>query len=257
MTSTIGLAGQDMNGEGPFAPKPSITNIIGTMNEDFLPGYYAKLVAEHAVNNLGALNYSVEKFGPQLAVNALKAVPNRPNPAAAVGDEVHTAIDVLHSTGAVTQPEDFSTTTARQMFAQYRHFAAVERPEIVATEFTVWSYRYGYAGTGDLLWRWRDAFWAVDTKTGNRVYPKVAMQCAALARADVIIDAQGEELPVPEVDKIGVLHVRPRSVKLYELQHAEQAFAAFVGLKAAFDWKRSYKERTITEPLVTTEHRAS
>lgn len=247
-----------MGGEGPFTPKPSITNIIGTLDEKFLPSFYSKLVAEHAVNNLGALNYSVEKFGPQISINALKAVPNRPNPAAAIGDEVHNAIDEFCTTGAITPEENFATLTASRMYRQFLAFMKAEKPEVIASEFTVWSYRFGYAGTGDLMWRWRDAVWIVDTKTGNRVYPKVAMQCAALANADVIISDTGQELEVPKADKLGVFHVRPRSARLYELQNADEAFKAFVGLKAAFDWVRFYKPLTVpATPVAEVQQRAS
>lgn len=256
MTTAIGMAGQDPKGEGPYTPRPSITNILSVMDEGFLPEYYAKLVAEHAVQNFGSIRFMAEKFGVQTAVNALKAIPSRPNPAAAIGDEVHAAIDVLHTTDVITT--EFATTTARQMFAQYRHFVSEERPVILASEFTVWSYDHGYAGTGDLLWAWRDCVWVIDTKTGTRCYPKVGMQCAALANGDVILDDQGNEHPVPRAGKLGVLHIRPRSCKLYELQHVDEAFQAFLGLKACFDWRRFCKDSTIPEaPVSRTEFRAA
>lgn len=255
MTTTIGLAGQDSEGEGPYTPRPSVTNIISVMDKGFLPRLYAKMVAEHAVQNLDAIRYQVQTFGPQIAIGALKAVPSKPNPAAAIGDEVHNAIDLLARGEIVSE---FATTTARQMFAQYRHFIAEEQPQIIASEFTVWSYTYGYAGTGDLLWKWRDWLWVVDNKTGNRCYPEVAMQTVALSEADVILDDQGNERPMPKADKIGVLHVRPRSVRLYELQNPAEAFKAFLGLKAAFDWRRFYSGSTVPEtPVSKTEFRLS
>lgn len=247
----------DPTSESGYTPRPSITNIIGIMNEGFLPSYYAKLVATYAVENLAGIKYQSEKFGNETAINALKAIPSRPNPASAIGDEVHDAIDRFFH-GDVASDDEFSTPTARQMFRQWRHFHAESGIEILSTEFTVWSYKHGYAGTGDIMARFQDAVWIMDTKTGNRVYPKVAMQCAALANADVILTDDGRELPMPATDKIGVLHVRPRSVKLYELQHAEGAFDAFLGLKGAFDWNRYYKHHTVPhEPLATTEYRFS
>lgn len=226
------------------------------MDEGFLPGHYAKLVAEHAVNNFDSIRYQVDKFGPDIAIGALKAIPSRPHPAAAIGDEVHSAIDVFCRTGEIVK--EFATTTARQMFGQFLHFMREEKPEILASEFTVWSYKHGYAGTGDLMWKWRDGVWIVDTKTGNRIYPKVAMQCAALASGCVILDDEGNELPMPHVDKLGAFHVRPRSAKLYELQHPNEAFSAFLGLKAAFDWRVFYKDASVpSEPLSRTEFKAS
>lgn len=245
----------DPQTENEFSPRPSITNIIGVMDEGFLPGYYARLVAEYAVENLSGLNYQVAKFGPEIATNALKAIPSRPNPASAIGDEVHDAID-LFCHGEIKPYEDFATPTARNMFRQWRHFYDSARPEIIASEFTVWSYKHGYAGTGDLMVRWRDDAWIWDTKTGNRIYAKTAMQCAALANADVILTDDGRELPMPKTDKIGVLHVRPMSVKLYELQHPFAAFDAFLGLKRAFDWRRFWKDTSVPlKPIAETAHR--
>jgi hypothetical protein len=243
--------GQQVNGpEGPYTPKPSITNILKVMDEGFLPNFYAKLVAEHAVENLGTLRDTTEKFGSSVAAGVLKAVPSRPHPNAAIGDEVHDAIDAFVND---RETPAFSTSTAENMFVQFLHFLSVEAPEIVATEFTVWSYKYGYAGTGDILWRWRDALWIVDTKTGNRVYPKVAMQCTALGNADVILDADGSESPMPHADRYGVFHIRPRSAKLYALQNTDEAFSAFLALKTVFDWQRFHKDSTIpASPLAVT-----
>lgn len=242
-------------GEGPYAPKPSITNIIHLLDEGFLPGYYAKLVAEHAVQNLDTIKANVTKFGPDLAIGALKAVPAQPHPNGPIGDEVHDAIDaMIHGRPATP----LTTVTARNMFAQFQHFMAVEKPEVIQTEFTVWSYKYGYAGTGDLLWVYQGALWIVDTKTGQRIWPKVAMQDGALANADVILDADGNEHPMPKATRFGCLHIRPRSAKLFELDHVDEAFKAFLGLKAAFDWGRFYKAGTIpAEPLARTEYKAA
>lgn len=248
--SSAALANLDLGTEGPYAPKPSVTNIIGLLDEGFLPGYYAKLVAEHAVSHLDEIGYTVDKFGPAVAVGALKAVPSQPHPAGPIGDEVHAAIDAYHR-GVPIPP--LTTITAERMFSRYQGFMAEHKPVVIQSEFTVWSYKHGYAGTGDLLWQFRDAVWVVDTKTGNRVYPKVAMQCAALANADVIIDGEGNERPMRSVDRIGVLHVRPFSARLYELQHADMAFEAFLGLKEAFDWVRFAKDRTVpAQPILET-----
>jgi hypothetical protein len=235
---------QNFDPDAPTSPKPSVTNIIRMMDEGFLPGHYAKLVSEYAVDNFGSIKYTADRFGRDVAVGQLKAVPSRPNAAAAIGDEVHAAIDKFHQ-GGITDPQEFSTTTAKQMFARYVEFYLAHKPKILRSEFTVWSYEHGYAGSGDLMWLLDDKCWVVDTKTGVRAYPKVAMQNAAIAHGDVIIEDNGTETPMPPVDFLGVLHVRPRSCRLYELQHTEAAFRAFLGLKTVFDWTRFEKPSTI------------
>lgn len=225
------------------------------MDEGFLPGFYAKLVAIHAVENLDSVKATISKFGPDVAIGQLKAVPSQPHPNAAIGDEVHDAIDAwVHG----REIPELTTVTAKHMFEQWLHFMEKESPEIVATEFTVWSYKYGYAGTGDLLWKYQDALWLVDTKTGQNIWPKVAMQCTALAKADVILDGDGTERPMPKVSRYGGMHIRPRSAKLYELQYADEAFEAFLALKTAFDWTRFYRDSTLPqEPLAITQFKAA
>jgi hypothetical protein len=226
----------------PTSPKPSVTNIIALMDEGFLPGYYAKLVSEYAVANFSQLKYVAERFGPDVAIGQLKAVPNRPNPSSAIGDDVHNHIDLYHQGEDLP---DFETITAKHMFERYLQFYAAYKPNVMYSEFTVWSYKYGYAGSGDLMWMLDGKRWIVDSKTGIRPYPKVAMQNAALANADVIIEEDGTETPMPQADSLGVLHLRPMSCRLYPLQHTDAAFQAFLGLKTAFDWMRFEKQDTI------------
>lgn len=246
----MGMAGPvvDTDAADPYAPKPSITNIIGMLDKAFLPPYYAKLVAEYAVGNIAGIQNMIERFGPQVAIGNLKAVPNQQHKNAAIGDEVHAWIDALIK----DEPAPLLTShTAYNMCAQFTNFLEQARPDIIRTEYTVWSYTHGYAGTGDLLWRLWGGAWVVDTKTGTSIHPEVAMQTSAIAHADVILDAQGNEHPMPATDILGVLHVRPRSVKLHKLERGEESFKAFLGLKQAFDWKRFYAETLIQEPFKT------
>lgn len=223
--------------EGPFSPRPSITNIIGMIDKKFLPGYYARLVAEYAVRNLPTIQYQAEKFGEDYAIGSLKAVPSAPNRNANIGDEIHDAIDQW-----VKDREhvpEFSTSTAANMYHQWLCFASQGAFEVVRSEFTVWSYAHGYAGTGDLMLDWPGlGLGIVDTKSGNQVYPEVALQTTALTHADVILDANGNESPMPRIDWQGVMHIRPRSIKLYELDRTDEAWETFLAAKRIFDWKR-------------------
>lgn len=232
--------------DGPHSPNPSITNIIGMMNEDFLPTYYAKLVAEYAISHMDALKFASERFGEQVAIGTLKAVPSQPHPNAAIGDEVHNAIDALIKN---EPPTPLTTVTAVRMFAQFVNFLEVRRPRILYSEYTVWSYKHGFAGTGDLMWEDDEGVWFVDTKTGNNIYPKVALQTSAAVNADVLINADGSESPIPRGTVQGVLHVRPMSVKLHKLQHTDEAWEAFLACKVLFDWRRFCKETTVAEPV--------
>jgi hypothetical protein len=236
--------------DGPYQPRPSITNIIKMVDSDFLPGYYAKLVAEYAVENTEQISGVARRFGSPVAVGVLKAVVNKPHAAAAVGDEVHAAIDAWRKG---TDIPELSTSTARGMFKQFLAFMDKHKPEIIASEYTVWSYKHGYAGSGDLLWMLDGKTWAVDTKTGTALHPKVALQLAAAAKADVMLLDDGTEVEMPRVDVLGGFHVRPRSAKLYTLGYPGEAFKAFLGALAVFNWQRFSKPDTVpAEPSHST-----
>jgi hypothetical protein len=234
---------------GIYSPKPSVTNVIGMMDKRFLPPFYAKVVAEYAIANLDALAAVVGKFGPSVAIGTLKAIPNRRHEASAVGDEVHSAIEAWCKDSA-NVPE-FSTTTAAAMYHQWLYFTSQFSFEVVRTEFTVWSYAHGYAGTGDLLFKTEEGLWLVDAKTGKGVYPEVALQTSALAHADVILDVNGDEADMPATDIQGVVHVRPRSVKLHKLGRTGEAFDVFLSCKRIFDWRRFDAENVLQEPVRT------
>lgn len=246
---------------GPYQPNPSITNIIGVMDKPFLPPYYARLVAEYAVDNLESLKFSRDRFGRDMAVGSAKAVVNLPHPNAAIGDEVHDAIDrwVKSGQSLILEDFEFSTSTAENMFRQFLNFMAVRQPEVVRSEYTVWSYKYGYAGTGDLLWRDQGKLCVVDTKTGTNVHPEVTMQTMAIAMADVILDEDGTEHPIgwgrDAMPDLYVLHVRPRSVKLHKLGMEREAWRTFLACKQIFDWKTCYAAEAIESEPFKTEHK--
>jgi hypothetical protein len=213
------------------------------LDEGFLPGFYSKLVAEYAVKNLDSLADTVTKFGEPTAIGTLKAVPNRQHPNGPIGDNAHAAIDAF--TQGTTIPS-FDTVTAAHMFESYQGFVDLYRPKVLRSEFTVWSYRHGYAGTGDLLWDLPGlGLGVVDVKTGMRIWPKVGMQTAALSEAEIVLDRDGTEQPMPDVDWQGVLHVRPKSVKLYVIQRIDENFSAFLACLELFTWTRNAKDSVL------------
>lgn len=245
VTSALGQVIVDI--DSPKSPKPSITNVIKMMDEGFLPGYHGKLIAEYAIENLDSL----KALPPEDAVAKLRSIPDEPHPNADIGTNVHAMIDAFHQGRPVPEGK---TITARRMYAQYLHFLSEAKPEVIRTEYTVWSYEHGYAGTGDMLWRFRGLPTVVDFKSGNAIYPKVAMQCAAIQNADVILNEDGTESEMPSTSGLQVVHIRPMSIKLYELSREREAWLAFLACKRLFDWVRFDREFTIpAEPLIKTE----
>jgi hypothetical protein len=222
------------------AEVPSITNIIGMK---FKPLFKAgmKKAANYAADNRTTL----ATLDRDAVYTLVSNPPDKPDEPSAVGTLVHGWIEryikAKLSGGmpslAVPQEEiNAAPNTARWMFERFLAFDARHTPEYVASEFTVWSNQYGYAGTADFSMNLWGAHILVDAKTGKQPYPEVAMQLAAIAKADFVLSPDGTESRLPEYDRYGVLHIRPRSFTLHPVFKIEEAFESFLALKTVFDW---------------------
>lgn len=230
---------------------PSITNIIGMKDKPALKYWAARECATFAAQNLDTLAALNEKE----RIDLIKGAPFRSSGTAAErGDIVHDWIDQYIKEGAAQvaqgqpwRPEDYqgSSATAKNMFKQFGAFVRKYQPEWVASEFTVWSDKHGYAGTGDFICKIKGAYIYGDTKTGRGVYPEVGMQISALVNADYMLTPDGEEAPLPKFDRAAVLHVRPRFARLSPLSNIDQCFKSFLGLRACFDWHVVYSDEII------------
>jgi hypothetical protein len=222
------------------AEVPSITNIIGMK---FKPLFKAgmKKAANYAADNRTTL----ATLDRDAVYTLVSNPPDKPDEPSAVGTLVHGWIEryIKAKLGggmpslAVPQEEiNAAPNTARWMFERFLAFDARHTPEYVASEFTVWSNQYGYAGTADFSMNLWGAHILVDAKTGKQPYPEVAMQLAAIAKADFVLSADGTESRLPEYDRYAVLHIRPRSFTLHPVFKIEEAFESFLALKRVFDW---------------------
>jgi hypothetical protein len=119
---------------------------------------------------------------------------------------------------------------------QLTMFLFESRPRFVESEFTVWSHKYGYAGTGDFIAEIDGKIILGDMKTGKSLYPEVGLQVAALAHADCIIREDGVEVEIPGIDGLAALHVRPRGWKLVPVKHDEDNFLAFLSALDIYQW---------------------
>jgi hypothetical protein len=100
----------------------------------------------------------------------------------------------------------------------YSQFLVEFDVDPVHVEFSVASYRYGYAGTGDLIAKLTfpgigRILALCDVKTNRSgIFGETALQLAAYRYADVLIK-DGEQ-PMPEVDACFAIHVGPDFCRL-------------------------------------------
>ena len=221
---------------------PSITNIKSKKHVE-LKHWAARKVADYAADRREMLATLERDEAFSLVKGALYA--REENSPSAIGDQVHKWIEERIQRGADPEGWDEASSTAKNMYKRFIDFEMKYSPEYTMSEFTVWSDTHDYAGTGDLGIKVGNRHVLVDTKTGKAVYPDVAMQLAALAFADFIIDEDGQQVELPGFDAFGVLHLRPMSASLVPVFHIDEWFQAFLGLRKLFEVEVEYADKTL------------
>lgn len=103
---------------------------------------------------------------------------------------------------------------------------------IVAVERRIYSRRYRYSGTFDLLAKRGDAWYLVDWKTGKSIYPEFRLQTAAY------VHAYEEEFPFQKIEGRYLVRIaEDGSVEphYYPRSTLRKDFAAFLGAKALLE----------------------
>jgi hypothetical protein len=247
---------------------PSITNIKDIKNIKALKYYFINTCARYAADN----SYKFSGLDNNEIYKLVKDAPWAPKPIeenpSGIGDIIHGYIDedikrTLAGGGPEVNTEIYfdrdgnenpTPRIVKDMWRQYRGFVKRYEPKWWASEFTVWSDTYGYAGTAD---------WAAyikspttgnyggltlgDNKSGKNVYADTALQLAALANADYIINEAGNQTELPKFERFGVLHIRPRFTRLIPFVNIDEAFKAFLGLKDCFDWQIGFEDTTMIQ----------
>ena len=69
------------------------------------------------------------------------------------------------------------------MILKFADFWNTHKPELIATEYHLFSDEHKYAGTADLVVRMFDNIWLLDLKTSNSLHTSYDLQLAAYAQA--------------------------------------------------------------------------
>jgi hypothetical protein len=209
---------------------PSVTAILnGGVPKPFLARWVAKAAAEYAIGHLDHLRL----LPAGQAIREIKHAPWVTRDAAAdLGDLIHAAVEA-HATG---HPRPQLPPQAEPYLAGFDRFLADHQPVFLAAEQTVYSRRYGYAGTFDALATMAGhGLTLLDVKTGNRLYPEVCLQLAAYAAADFIGQADTTtEQPLPAIEAAAVLHLRPGGYQLLPVPIGRAVLEAFLSALAVF-----------------------
>jgi hypothetical protein len=124
------------------------------------------------------------------------------------GSKVHQAIGVLVNGGTVgindsfenprtMHPEPLNPDEYLCLMSFCQWFEEV-KPEVIASEYTVWNEHYGYAGTVDLKCRINGVVWLIDIKTSPDIWPSFELQVSAYKHADPTLP-KGARLAILQV----------------------------------------------------------
>ncbi|MBK9087488.1 MAG: hypothetical protein IPL80_19850 [Sterolibacteriaceae bacterium] len=239
----------------------SVTNVLSSaIAKPALVGWAAKIVAEHALDNLPTVvaRSRTDRDGTLRDLKGQVRIAR--DKAADLGSRVHHLAEA-HVLGkpVATQPGD---EDARPFVVQYERFLAAFgvdlARDIIASEMTVANPDRGYAGTLDLILTlpigWdpaenktyaRDAGerseWMVDLKTSltrpaTSVYGEYALQLAGLRAAREMWLPDGTTCPMQGTSGAAILNLRPTTWELIPLPIRDAERDAFLAAVTVCQW---------------------
>ncbi|MBC7644232.1 MAG: hypothetical protein H7123_03830 [Thermoleophilia bacterium] len=211
-------------------PIKGVTTLLGSLNKPAIPYWAAKSVAEHVADHLDDLE-AWGRMDRESLVAALKQVPwTKRDKAAIRGTEIHALAEEIVHGREVEVPDHLLG------FVQgYVDFLDAFNVTPIATECSVGNREHYYAGRFDFIGTIdtehdKGLTWLLDWKTSAGVYGETGLQTAAYARGEFYVtdDDADTEIPMPHVDKIGVVHITESGTYLHELGPINMSFDEFL-----------------------------
>lgn len=228
----------------------SVTTALNAVPKQMhLTKWAARLTAERALEFISeattsCLETALETFGLKADDNSLldwlkSASQENMQEAGERGDIIHDTLDkmleydkdkILGLTDALL--EDL-TKEQKKMTMQFLDWYVKSDYELVDKEFTVFNDKYGYAGSCDLLLRDGDGnLCYCDFKTGKYIHREVALQLAAYAYGEYIVDGETMKrkplLPVTSGTRLLAFHIKKTKMNIYEVNNIAYSLARFV-----------------------------
>lgn len=174
---------------------PSVTTILNCISKPALMNWAAKVEREMVIGVSTEL-YLQSPMSPkmtsaqwQMSLNnrlgTLKASQKELTKAGDIGTQVHNLVEwsiraeLMQKVGSSPKISD----AAQWAFMAWEDWRKSVNLKPIAVEQVVWSSRFGYAGTLDLLAEVDGVLTVIDWKTGKAVYPEAHLQNAAYRTA--------------------------------------------------------------------------
>lgn len=250
--------------ERPQITVPGVTSVIDMAPKGFLPYWYAKMAAECALRDHDFIGSMIEREDEVAAVNHVKGAAQRyTNSRAKVGSEFHDLAERMIRGERVLR-------VSPDLEPYRRHFADfldTVQPELISAEDVVWSDTHEYAGSSDAILAVKlnedhaldptgeAVTLMTDWKTSKDLHEVVALQLAAYANANRIIDSNGTSRAMPEINGGAALHITPAGYEFRVIDIGDDVFDAFLALRRVFTWERETSRGVIGRALASSTDR--
>jgi len=205
-------------------PVPGVTTLISKgLPKPAIPYWAAKSVAEYVLDHPEGVE-ALRTMGRNSAVAALKQVPwTKRDEAAVRGTAVHELAERIAHGEEVDVPDHLIDPVQG-----YVRWLDEWQPEVIWTERPVGNRQWWYAGTPDIVCRIDGQVWLLDWKSSRGVFGEYGIQIASYGHAEFFVDDEGNEQPMPVIERYGVVHIEPNESTLYELTEPEAAWKDFL-----------------------------
>lgn len=220
------------------------TLLNGGLPKPALVGWAARSVAEYVAEHRDV----IAAMSDAEVMAFLPGVPNRDRDAKAMrGTAVHALAARIADGEEVDVPE-----AERDRIDAYLEWWHMWHPEPIAVERMVVNRRHRYAGTFDMLANIPGlGVTMLDLKTSDAgVYGDTALQLAAYGNAEVWIDDDGTERPMPKIDTYAVLWLPLGGWELHVYDVGEREFRTFLFCAEIARWGRDRNDRKAARPVV-------
>jgi hypothetical protein len=148
------------------------------------------------------------------------------------GGKVHQAIAVLLAGRTIGMEDAFENPTTGEpeelSLAEWECLMTFvawfeeAKPEVIASEFTVWNEYFRYAGTVDLLCRIKGRTWLIDFKTSPNIWPSMELQVSAYKHTPTI----------PKNCRLGILQLNYRlNKRKWRFTEVKDQFQLFLAVR--------------------------
>jgi len=262
-----------------------VTSFLDVLNKPWIAPWYAKTVAENAVELMMDIVDAYEQSDikpfnenplfPFLDVNdgldfedIAKILAESPtwerDAAGEFGDVIHLACEEIlsFSKGNPKIAREYFDTMklaepAFSRVSMFVDFLEHKDVKVLFVEPMVYNDTYGYAGSCDFIAIINGKLYFVDLKTSKNLSETFALQVSAYAHCEYILDEDGKEFPMPtgtEGAEGCVIHIEPKRLRMIEVDISDEMFECVLScLRVKRLWFQDAKKKALGEVIYNSK----